>query len=104
MIRRPPRSTLFPYTTLFRSLGFSPDRKHLYHADSTTQAVWVYDVQPDRTVKDRRVFAKMPEGWPDGLAVDAEGGLFAAAVRSGEGGRFKPNGKLDWRMKGPAAL
>src|SRR2546426_12636588 len=26
MIRRPPRSTLFPYTTLFRSLaGFFPD-------------------------------------------------------------------------------
>src|SRR2546421_5930589 len=26
MIRRPPRSTLFPYTTLFRSLGWSADR------------------------------------------------------------------------------
>src|SRR3712207_6955976 len=25
MIRRPPRSTLFPYTTLFRSLGVIPD-------------------------------------------------------------------------------
>src|SRR5438128_10813479 len=25
MIRRPPRSTLFPYTTLFRSPGASPD-------------------------------------------------------------------------------
>src|SRR5258708_20730760 len=24
MIRRPPRSTLFPYTTLFRSQGFAP--------------------------------------------------------------------------------
>src|SRR2546429_6884357 len=24
MIRRPPRSTLFPYTTLFRSLGMRP--------------------------------------------------------------------------------
>src|SRR5258708_10387231 len=24
MIRRPPRSTLFPYTTLFRSIGGSP--------------------------------------------------------------------------------
>src|SRR2546430_7762948 len=24
MIRRPPRSTLFPYTTLFRSLGINP--------------------------------------------------------------------------------
>src|SRR2546422_4388015 len=26
MIRRPPRSTLFPYTTLFRSLRRAPDR------------------------------------------------------------------------------
>src|SRR2546430_7090898 len=26
MIRRPPRSTLFPYTTLFRSYPFSPPR------------------------------------------------------------------------------
>src|SRR2546426_7700532 len=26
MIRRPPRSTLFPYTTLFRSRGRQPDR------------------------------------------------------------------------------
>src|SRR3712207_9117736 len=26
MIRRPPRSTLFPYTTLFRSRGIPPDR------------------------------------------------------------------------------
>src|SRR2546429_6203698 len=26
MIRRPPRSTLFPYTTLFRSDGFDRDR------------------------------------------------------------------------------
>src|SRR5690349_23442439 len=26
MIRRPPRSTLFPYTTLFRSVAVSPDR------------------------------------------------------------------------------
>src|SRR2546427_7532717 len=25
MIRRPPRSTLFPYTTLFRSLAFASD-------------------------------------------------------------------------------
>src|SRR3712207_9363089 len=27
MIRRPPRSTLFPYTTLFRSLPFVPDAR-----------------------------------------------------------------------------
>src|SRR2546430_16915551 len=31
MIRRPPRSTLFPYTTLFRSPSADPSR-HLDHA------------------------------------------------------------------------
>ena len=40
-------------------LGFSPDRKHLYHSDSSTGAVWVYDVTHERGVKDRRIFAKM---------------------------------------------
>ncbi|MBE3604764.1 SMP-30/gluconolactonase/LRE family protein [bacterium] len=83
-------------------LGFSPDRKYLYHADSTTQAVWVYDVKADRTVADRRIFAKVPEGWPDGLAVDAEGGVFVATVKSGEVVRFKPNGTIDFRLKVPA--
>src|SRR3712207_861373 len=29
MIRRPPRSTLFPYTTLFRSPRFPPCRRYL---------------------------------------------------------------------------
>src|SRR3989454_4315550 len=32
MIRRPPRSTLFPYTTLFRSL-FAPERSAMYPAE-----------------------------------------------------------------------
>src|SRR3712207_8550026 len=32
MIRRPPRSTLFPYTTLFRSTAVSRFRIHLPHA------------------------------------------------------------------------
>src|SRR5947209_19979058 len=39
MIRPPPRSTLFPYTTLFRSLAFRPDGKILASAGA------------DRTIK-----------------------------------------------------
>src|SRR3989442_12722410 len=31
MIRRPPRSTLFPYTTLFRSIGVAADREGKNH-------------------------------------------------------------------------
>lgn len=92
-------------------MGFSPDRKYLYHADSTTYAVWVYDVQPDRTLKDRRIFAKLPHGAPDGLAVDAEGGVCVAVVslRGAEidrGGvmRFKPDGTFDWKLDVPARM
>src|SRR3989441_11553113 len=40
MIRRPPRSTLFPYTTLFRSrprLELSEDRQHSDHRRSRAE-------------------------------------------------------------------
>src|SRR3712207_8837413 len=36
MIRRPPRSTLFPYTTLFRSHGVERDAEKRLHLDSLT--------------------------------------------------------------------
>ena len=84
-------------------LGFSPDRKLLYHCDSTTRAVWAYDVRSDRTVGDRRKFAQMPEGMPDGMTVDAEGGVWVAMVGGpGEVVRFKSDGALDRRIKVPA--
>src|ERR1039458_6597098 len=41
MIRRPPRSTLFPYTTLFRSML---DRRHVHHV-----AAGQRDVRSDRS-------------------------------------------------------
>jgi D-xylonolactonase len=95
---------LFEGVETTNGMGFSPNRKYLYHADSTTKAVWVYDVQADRTVKDRRVFARMPQGWPDGLAIDTEGGVVVAIVNHGEVVRFKPDGTLDWRLKVPAKM
>ena len=83
-------------------LGFSPDRKLLYHCDSNS-GVWVYDVRSDRTVSDRRLFAKVPEGAPDGMTVDAEGGVWAAIVMGpGEIVRFKPDATIDRRVKVPA--
>src|SRR5262249_6416850 len=81
-----------------------PDRKLLYHCDSTTQAVWAYDVAPDRSVKNRRVFAKMPEGWPDGMAVDAEGGVWVAAVRVGEVVHFGKDATVKKGIKFPATM
>src|SRR3712207_9372719 len=40
MIRRPPRSTLFPYTTLFRSSSTSSTRPSLYGVPRTLSEPW----------------------------------------------------------------
>src|SRR5438876_11917164 len=43
MIRRPPRSTLFPYTTLFRSLTFwyATFHHHLVEAGLNDRFIWL---------------------------------------------------------------
>src|SRR5260370_15814697 len=42
MIRRPPRSTLFPYTTLFRSARCAPGPRPIgaAHGDVRRRAIW----------------------------------------------------------------
>jgi len=81
-------------------LGFSPGGKLLYHANSIPGQIWVYDVK-DRELRDRRLFATVSEGWPDGLAVDAEGGVWIAAVFSGHIIRFRSDGTLDRKVQLP---
>src|SRR2546430_12394493 len=56
MIRRPPRSTLFPYTTLFRS---QPADEHRLSAESCDEAFGVADRQRAHQHSDRQ------EGQPD---------------------------------------
>src|SRR3712207_6946607 len=55
MIRRPPRSTLFPYTTLFRSVVNSPKRgigdttqaRIVGHANTIGESVWDVALTPE---------------------------------------------------------
>src|SRR3712207_7159147 len=59
MIRRPPRSTLFPYTTLFRSLGRAVQRE----ADEQRDEHRVGDEQADeqrRAPQDLQVLEQQP--------------------------------------------
>src|SRR2546422_7738024 len=55
MIRRPPRSTLFPYTTLFRSVfENSPEQKTSGQAPEVSEIVYPSDHDPDHEhVQDR---------------------------------------------------
>src|SRR3712207_8405086 len=51
MIRRPPRSTLFPYTTLFRSQPCSPAPRRQISACATTPAAASASPSATRTMK-----------------------------------------------------
>src|SRR5438874_7864054 len=53
MIRRPPRSTLFPYTTLFRSQCFRSRRRRRQRA-RTWEAALILDDADDRAPEDRK--------------------------------------------------
>ncbi len=76
-------------------MAFSPDGKLLYHCDSQPGHVMVYDVTADGELRDRRVFAKVSAGMTDGMTVDAEGGVWVAAILGGMVQRFRSDGTLE---------
>src|SRR5258708_10692543 len=61
MIRRPPRSTLFPYTTLFRSLTKKMYSKTISPKDWTTPAGYKVEVKmkEDQLAKDQDSLQKL---------------------------------------------
>ena len=87
---------------LSNGIGFSPDGTRLYHSDSSAQCDVIHDVAKDGNVSNRRVFAKLEHGFPDGLAVDAEGGIWVAAFGGRCAQRFDPMGKADRKVDVPA--
>src|SRR3712207_9409782 len=90
MIRRPPRSTLFPYTTLFRSAGF-----RLAAEEVGAGAVWIVGNAPTALFEllDLDVSPALVIGLPVGFVGAAESkdalincGLPSVANRGPKGG------------------
>ena len=78
---------------LTNGLGFSPDGSLLYHSDSRTQAVWVYDLHDDGSVSERRRFAQARDGAPDGLAVAEDGSVWVALAHGSGVAVYEPDGE-----------
>jgi gluconolactonase len=95
---------LYDDVQLSNGIGFSPDRRRLYHSDSTRRAVLVSDFAPDGTASNRRTFATTPVGVPDGLAVDDAGCVWVAIAEGGCALRFAPDGKLERKLELPARM
>ena len=88
---------------LTNGIGFSPDGKMIYHADSAGPHLIVHDVAPNGTMTNRRAIAQMAGGTiPDGLCVDEAGCIWVAVYGGRCVTRYTPDGKLDRKIEVPA--
>jgi gluconolactonase len=75
-------------------LAFSPDGRHFYVDDSEQRNIRVYEVAPDGTLANGRIFVEEPggknDGVPDGMKVDKNGNVFVTG----------PEGIWVWDAKG----
>ncbi|MEG4147269.1 SMP-30/gluconolactonase/LRE family protein [Microcoleus sp. Pol12B5] len=84
-------------------IAFSPDEQKLYVNNSEAGYIAVFDVKPDETVTNERLFADLKDasqgGVPDGLKVDLEGNIYS----TGPGGVWilSPDGKLLGKISVP---
>jgi sugar lactone lactonase YvrE len=84
-------------------LAFSPDEKTLYVDDTAEMHIRAFDVLPDGTLANGRVFVDMREpgkdGVPDGMKVDVLGNVFC----TGPGGIWvlSPEGEAVGRIEVP---
>lgn len=85
-------------------IGFSPDGAIAYGSDYARSCVLAWDVAADGSLADPRVFAEMPAGSADGMAVDSEGGVWVATGEAANVVRFLPDGSLDHQLDVPASF
>lgn len=84
---------------------FSPDGTIVYHTDSNLREIYRFDVQPDGSLANKRVFARFgeDEGFPDGMTTDREGCLWVAHWGGWRITRFRPDGTRDRAVPMPVS-
>jgi sugar lactone lactonase YvrE len=93
--------------TVANGIDWTPDGRHMYYVDSPSQQVDVFDFDAETgTLRNRAVFAAVPaaEGMPDGLVVDADGGVWIALIGAGRIRRYSPSGRVDREIELPVTL
>lgn len=83
---------------LSNGLGWSPDGAIMYYVDTPTRRVDALTYDPGTgAVRDRRTFVDLAarRGNPDGLTVDADGGVWVAMARGAAVRRFTSDGRPD---------
>src|SRR2546425_773261 len=85
-------------------VGLAPDGGTIYHSNYGEGIVLAHDLADDGRGVNRRVFARVPRGNPDGLAVDEAGGGWVALGSGGGIARLRPDGGLEHVLTVPAPV
>lgn len=87
---------VFGDVTISNGLGWSPDGKLAYYNDTPTGMIQVFDYTPEDGLVNPRPFARIDDGdgHPDGLTVDAEGGVWTALFGGSTVRRYDAGGSL----------
>jgi sugar lactone lactonase YvrE len=99
--------TVLEPVTNSNGIDWSPDGRLMYYVDTGTRRIDTFDVDPGSgLLSHRRPFVDMTRetGRPDGLVVDANGGVWVALWRGGAVRRYRPDGGLDLELSLPTAL
>jgi sugar lactone lactonase YvrE len=74
----------------------TPDGRTLIIGETQAHRLTAFDVAPDGTLSNRRVWAALDEGvFPDGMCLDAEGAIWVSDARGPTLLRVREGGKID---------
>lgn len=88
-------SVVLERVTISNGIDWSPDGRLAYYAETNTFRVDVFDYARDVGLTRRRPFVGPGPARPDGLTVDAEGGVWVALSNGAAVRRYTPEGVLD---------
>jgi len=72
----------------------TPDGKTLIVGESMGHRLTAFDIQPDGSLTNRRVWAELGDAVPDGIALDAENAVWVASPLSKQVMRVKEGGEV----------
>jgi sugar lactone lactonase YvrE len=88
-------SVVLTDVTVSNGLEWSPDGALAYYNDTATYRVSVFDYDTSSGFTNRRTFVDLDDRRPDGLTVDADGGVWVALSNGASVRRYQPDGRLD---------
>lgn len=81
-------------------VAITADRRTLVVAESVADRLSAFDIRPDGTLENKRVWAAVEGLGPDGICLDAEGAVWVASPMRGEVLRLREGGEVCERIAG----